>query len=218
MVAVGFGDGEYVLEPSKMVCLLRNYAAHARELGHQVTGRPRFFLKPPSSLLPSGGTVKIPDGVAELHHEVELAVIIGGTVKNIAEYEAEGYVLAYTVMLDITARDVQRRAKEAGLPWSEAKGYDTFAPVGPRAYPAAEYDWRERDIWLNVNGDRRQAGNTRDMLFSVGRIISEISRVMTLEAGDIILTGTPEGVGPLEAGDEVSAGIEGMERLRVRVG
>ena len=217
LVSMDLHGRELFLAPSKIICLLRNYKAHAEELGNSIPDRPEFFLKPPSSLLRNGGTVIIPEGVRSLHHEVELAAIMGRRCRLIAEEEAENYVSAYTVMLDITARDVQDRARSKGLPWSEAKGYDTFAPVGPRAYSLDEFEWRGRRIWLEVNGERRQDGNTSMMLYDVPRIISEISRVMTLEAGDLILTGTPAGVGPLTAGDKVVAGIEGMEALRVDV-
>jgi 2-keto-4-pentenoate hydratase/2-oxohepta-3-ene-1,7-dioic acid hydratase in catechol pathway len=205
------------LRPTKIVCLLRSYAAHAEELGNEVPGRPRIFLKPPSSLIPDGSNILIPEGVSKLHHEIELAMVIGRKGKDIPEGSAMEHVAFFLPMLDITARDVQDEAKSKGLPWTEAKGYDTFAPFGPEAVPASEYDWRSRRIWLRVNGVLKQDGNTDLLLFPPSRIISEISRIMTLEVDDIIMTGTPAGVGPLVEGDIVEAGIDGIEPMRFRV-
>ena len=218
MIVLDLHGSELLLAPSKIICLLRNYAAHAEELGNPIPRRPKFFLKPPSSLLGNGGTVMIPEGVGEIHHEVEMGVMIRRRCHGISEEDAKHYAGGYIVALDITARDVQAKAKSKGLPWTEAKGYDTFAPVGPSAYLPEKFDWRGRRIWLEVNGELRQDGNTDLMLYGIERMISEISRVMTLEGGDLILTGTPAGVGPLVAGDRVVAGIEGMEPLRVDVG
>ncbi|MGA1849159.1 MAG: fumarylacetoacetate hydrolase family protein [Thermoplasmatota archaeon] len=205
------------LRPTKIVCLLRSYAAHARELGNEVPERPRIFLKPPSSLLPDGSVIIIPKGVTSLHHEVELAMVMGKRGKDIPADSAMEHVALFLPMLDITARDVQDEAKSRGLPWTEAKGYDTFAPFGPEAAPASEFDWRSRRIWLSVNGELRQDGNTDLLLFDPSRIIAEISRIMTLEVGDIIMTGTPAGVGPLADGDIVEAGIDGIGSMRFRV-
>jgi len=217
MVSVTIEGLEHELRPSKIVCLLRTYAAHAKELSNAVPERPRFFLKPPSALLGNGGTVRCPPNVRELHHEVELSVIIGKRGANIPQGSAMEHVKAYTVMLDMTARDLQDEAKAKGLPWTEAKGYDTFAPVGPEAVLAKKYDWRGKRIWLKVNGEVRQDGNTSLMLFPLERIISDISRVMTLEEGDIIMTGTPSGVGRLCPGDLVEAGVEGISPMRVDI-
>lgn len=127
------------------------------------------------------------------------------------------HVEIYLPMLDITARDLQDAAKSKGLPWSEAKGYDTFAPVGPEAVRSSDHDWRGKRIWLEVNGQIRQDSNTDMLLFSVERMISDISKVMTLEPGDIIMTGTPPGVGPLLPGDRIRAGIDGMEPMEFDV-
>jgi len=217
MKTIAYLNSDLLMAPTKIICVLRNYSEHARELNSPVPERVKFFLKPPSSLLPNRGTVIIPDSVSSLHHEVELAAIIGRRGRYIPVNEAKGHVMAYTIMLDMTARDLQGIAKKEGLPWTVSKGYDTFAPFGPRAYPSGEYDWHNRRIWLDVNGERRQEGNTGDMLFSVERIVSEVSEVMTLEPGDILLTGTPPGVGPVRSGDEITAGIDGMEPLTVTV-
>lgn len=217
MVSVESSGREMELRPSKIICLLRSYAAHAEEMNNTVPERPRFFLKPPSSLLESGGIVRIPHGSRNVHHEVELSIVIGKRGFNIPVDVAMEHVFGYMIMLDITARDIQKEAKEKGLPWSEAKGYDTFAPVGPIIKERAEYEWKGRDIWLEVNGERRQSSKTDLLMWPIERIISDISSVMTLEEGDIIMTGTPEGVGPLAAGDRVRAGIDGLGILEIEV-
>ncbi|MGA1793012.1 MAG: fumarylacetoacetate hydrolase family protein [Thermoplasmatota archaeon] len=207
-------EGEMVrLRPTKIVCLLRSYAAHARELGNEVPGRPQFFLKPPSAMIENGSTIIIPPGVEKLHHEVELSLVISKGGRNISHEAAMDHVGLFLPMLDITARDLQDQARSKGLPWAEAKGFDTFAPVGPQAVRSEEFDWKGKRIWLEVNGEPRQDSNTDMMLFSVERIVSDISAVMTLEPGDIIMTGTPEGVGPLFSGDRIRAGIDGIEPL-----
>jgi 2-keto-4-pentenoate hydratase/2-oxohepta-3-ene-1,7-dioic acid hydratase in catechol pathway len=217
MVRVKVSEEVLELRPTKIVCLLRSYAAHARELGNEIPQRPFFFLKPPSSLLENHGSIVIPKGVEELHHEVELAFVISRGGSGIRVEEAFDHIGLFLPMLDITARDVQERAKNKGLPWTEAKGHDTFAPVGPQAVRASEYDWRDRRIWLEVNGEIRQDSSTGLLIFPPELIVSYISEIMTLEPGDIIMTGTPAGVGPLRAGDLVRAGIDGMEPMEFDV-
>jgi 2-keto-4-pentenoate hydratase/2-oxohepta-3-ene-1,7-dioic acid hydratase in catechol pathway len=217
MVGISMEGRDIELAPTKIVCLLRSYAAHASELSNPVPERPRFFLKPPSSLLGNGGEVIVPSGIGRIHHEVELAVVIGRKGWKVPLEQAMDHVLGYTIMLDITARDLQDESKRKGLPWTEAKGYDTFAPVGPICVPKERFDWRGKRIWLKVNGKMRQDSSTSLMLFPVERMVSDISSVMTLEEGDIISTGTPEGVGILEPGDQVEAGIEGIGVLNVSV-
>lgn len=211
------GGSSLCLSPSKIICLIRSFAAHAEEMGSEPSERPLFFLKPPSSLIGSGSKIIVPKEVSQLHHEVELAIIIGKRGKDIAQEDAMEHIGYYLPVLDLTARDIQSEAKIRGLPWSAAKGFDTFAPVGPVAYPARGMDYRGRRIWLKVNGETRQDSTTDLLLFSIERIISDISKVMTLEEGDIIMTGTPAGVGPIEPGDIVTAGIEGMEPMEFRV-
>lgn len=210
MIRCRFGDGWMDLAPSKIACLLRNYAAHAEEMKNAVPEKVRFFLKPPSSLLADGGSIVIPDGVRNVHHEVEMALLIGKRGTCIPRSDSMEYVKGFGVMLDITARGIQTEAKKKGLPWSEAKGYDTFAPVGGVFATADDFDYRSKRIWLSVNGTIRQEGNTDLMLFQPPEIISRISDVMILEPGDLILTGTPAGVGELNAGDVVKAGVEGI--------
>ncbi|MGA1821005.1 MAG: fumarylacetoacetate hydrolase family protein [Thermoplasmatota archaeon] len=217
MVEIKLGILDYSLSPSKIVCLLRNYAEHAREMADEVPIKPSFFLKPPSSLVGENGEIVIPECVEDLHHEVELAVIIGRKGRNIPKDDAMEHVKGFALMLDITARDIQSEAKKKGLPWTEAKGYDTFSPIGPTALPREDFDYRNKRIWLSVNGDMRQDGNTDQMVFTPEHLISAISSVMTLEEDDIIMTGTPAGVGPLEDGDVVEAGIEGLCRMKIGV-
>eukprot|EP01106_Pelomyxa_sp_JSP_P000493 TRINITY_DN1071_c0_g2_i3.p1 TRINITY_DN1071_c0_g2~~TRINITY_DN1071_c0_g2_i3.p1 ORF type:complete len:230 (+),score=59.21 TRINITY_DN1071_c0_g2_i3:8-697(+) len=216
-VWVEVGGVRHPLRPSKIICLLRSYAAHAKELGNAVPGRPMFFLKPPSAMVGGGGGIVVPPAVRDVHHEVELSFVVARRGKNIPESEALSYVKWWLVMLDMTARDVQDAAKAKGLPWAEAKGYDTFAPVGTTALPASTWDYHNKRIWLKVNDVMKQNSNTGLMLFSIERIIAELSRVMTLEEGDIVMTGTPDGVGPVRPGDVITAGIEGIGEVTAPV-
>ncbi|WP_456396526.1 fumarylacetoacetate hydrolase family protein, partial [Thermococcus sp.] len=190
MVRLPFRDSFYELRPSKIVCLGRNYAEHAKELGHDVPKEPVIFLKPPSSLIGPNEAIILPRKSREVHHEVELAVIIGKRGRRIPREKALDYILGYTIMLDITARDLQAEAREKGLPWTIAKGFDTFAPVGPRVVDRRELNIDDLEIGLRVNGQLRQLGRTSEMVFKVPELIEYISSVMTLEPGDIIATGT----------------------------
>ncbi len=217
MIRLPFRDGFYEVNPSKIICLGRNYAEHAKELGHEVPKEPVIFLKPPSALIGPNQTIILPKKSKEVHHEVELAVIIGKRGKNIPRERAMDHVLGYTILLDITARDLQWEAKRKGLPWTVAKGFDTFAPIGPRIVPKEELDPSELEIGLKVNGEVRQLSRTSKMIFKIPEIIEYISSIMTLEKGDIIATGTPEGVGPLRHGDIVEAWIEGIGVLKENV-
>ncbi|MCD6384071.1 MAG: fumarylacetoacetate hydrolase family protein [Thermoplasmata archaeon] len=211
-------DGDiYNLRPSKIIALARNYPSHAGEMGSKVPERVVFFLKPPSSLLPPNSEIVLPKVSREVHHEVELALIIGKGGRWISREKAHEHIQGYTILLDITARDLQAEAKRRGMPWAEAKGFDTFAPIGPKIVPASKLDPGDLEIGLKVNGSVRQLGRTSQMVFSVAEIIEYVSRIMTLEEGDIIATGTPEGVGPLKEGDEVEAWIEGIGTLKEKV-
>ena len=211
---VAFGSDELNLQPTKIIGLVKNYRAHAVEMGGEVPPEPRFFLKPPSALLPDGGTVILPAGSHRVDYEVELAVILSRHCRFVSIEDALDRVLGYAVTVDITARDLQGQAMKEGMPWALSKGCDTFAPLGPCIVPAQSLDPQSLPIWLKVNGQTRQSGNTRDMVFGVARLISYLSSVMTLEPHDIIATGTPEGVGPLLDGDWVEAGIDGIGVLR----
>jgi len=217
MIRLPFRDGFYEVNPSKIICLGRNYAEHAKELGHEAPKEPVIFLKPPSALIGPNQTIILPRKSREVHHEVELAVIVGKRGKDIPRERAMDYVLGYTIFMDITARDLQSEAKKKGLPWTVAKGFDTFAPIGPRIVPKEELDPSDLEIGLRVNGEVRQLSRTSKMIFKIPEIIEYISSIMTLEKGDIIATGTPEGVGPLRHGDIVEAWIEGIGVLKENV-
>ncbi len=217
MVVLPVKNGAVDIKPSKIVAVGRSYRAHAEEMGSSVPKEPVLFLKPPSAIVGPDSTIILPPQSRRVEHEVELAVIIGKKAKNIDIDGAMDYVFGYTILLDITARDLQAEAKKRGLPWSVSKGFDTFAPVGPRIVPKNDMEPSSLHIWLKVNGELRQDGNTKDMIFSVPFLVSYISKIMTLEPGDIIATGTPAGVGPLENGDTVEAGIDGIGILKERV-
>lgn len=214
MIRLPFRDTFYEVKPSKIICLGRNYAEHARELGHEIPKEPVIFLKPPSALIGPDQTIILPRRSNRVDHEVELAVIIGKRGKNIPREKAMDYVLGYTILMDITARDLQAEAKKKGLPWTVAKGFDTFAPIGPRVVDKREINVDDLEIGLKVNGEVRQLSRTSKMIFRIPEIIEYISSIMTLEKGDIIATGTPEGVGALRHGDVLEAWIEKIGTLR----
>ena len=190
------------VEPSKIVCVGRNYAAHAAELNNELPDQPLIFLKPPSTLIGPGETILLPPQSQRVEHEGELAVVISKTCRWVSPEEALEHVLGYTVANDVTARDLQRRDKQ----WTRGKGFDTFCPVGP--WIETEFDPADAVITTLVNGELRQMGSTRDMVFRVRQLIAYVTSFMTLEPGDLLLTGTPSGVGPLEDGDEVEVSIE----------
>lgn len=217
MVRLPFRDGFYELRPSKIVALAKNYAEHAKEMESDVPEKPVFFLKPPSALIGPGEPIILPRMSKRVDHEVELAVIIGKRAKRVPSEKAMDHVLGYTIMLDITARDLQAGARKKGLPWTIAKGFDTFAPVGPRVVGRRELNIEDLEIGLKVNGELRQLGRTSEMIFKVPELIEYISSIMTLEPGDIIATGTPAGVGPLRHGDVVEAWIEGIGKVEFDV-
>ena len=193
--------------PGKIVCVGRNYAAHAAEHGSEVPELPLLFMKPPSSVIPPGEAIQLPPQSKEVEHEAELAVVIGQRGRWISAQQAGEVILGYTVALDITARDLQRSDDQ----WTRAKGFDTFCPLGP--WIETELDPADAMVTCTVNGQLRQMASTRDMVFSVPELVAFISSVMTLEPGDLILTGTPAGVGPLVAGDQVTAEIEGIGQI-----
>ncbi|WP_297509032.1 fumarylacetoacetate hydrolase family protein [Thermococcus sp.] len=217
MVRLPFRDGFYELRPSKIIALAKNYAEHAKEMESDVPERPVFFLKPPSSLIGPGEPIILPRMSKRVDHEVELAVIIGKRAKRVPAEKAMDYILGYTILLDITARDLQAEARERGLPWSLSKGFDTFAPVGPRIVDRRGLNIADLEIGLKVNNEVKQLGRTSEMVFTVPEIIEYISSIMTLEPGDIIATGTPAGVGPLRHGDKVEAWIEGIGKVEFEV-
>ncbi len=201
------------LRPGKLLCIGRNYAAHVREMGDvaDLPTEPVVFLKPPTALIGNGEEVVIPSMSSDVHHEVELVVVIGTPGRQIEEDRAMDHVAGYALGLDMTARDLQSRAKDARAPWSVAKGFDTFAPLGEIVGAEAVSDPHELEIELSVNGFVRQRGSTRDLIFPIPKLISYLSRIFTLEPGDLIYTGTPEGVGPVKSGDVLEAKASGSK-------
>jgi 2-keto-4-pentenoate hydratase/2-oxohepta-3-ene-1,7-dioic acid hydratase in catechol pathway len=194
--------------PSKIICIGRNYVAHAEEHQADVPEVPLLFLKPPSSVLANGETILLPPQSQQVEHEGELAVVIGKRGRWLDPESAKDYILGYTVANDVTARDLQRRDGQ----WTRGKGFDTFCPFGP--WIETEFDPADAVITCTVNGELRQMGSTRDMVFPVRQLVAYVSSVMTLEPGDLLLTGTPAGVGKLGDGDEVVVSIEGLGELR----
>ncbi|PVF95942.1 hypothetical protein CPB86DRAFT_710215 [Serendipita vermifera] len=192
---------------SKIVAIGRNYAKHAKELGNAVPEKPFFFLKPTSSYVFNGGNVEIPQGVL-VHHEVELGVIIGKTGRDIVAANAEEHIAGYALGIDMTGRNVQDAAKKKGLPWSTAKGFDTFTPISDFIPKTSISDPNSLNLWLKINGQFKQNGTTGDMIFRIPQLIEHVSSIMTLEEGDLLLTGTPEGVGAIQAGDRITAGLQ----------
>ncbi|MGD2072657.1 MAG: fumarylacetoacetate hydrolase family protein [Candidatus Thorarchaeota archaeon] len=214
---IEFKNSNMDLVPTKIIALARNYSAHAAEMKSSIPDEPTIFLKPPSSLIGDGGVVILPSVSRRVDYEVELAVIMKTQCSHVSVEQALHHVLGYSILIDVTARDIQAEAKKKGISWAVAKGFDTFAPLGPRIASASSLNPHDCDIWLNLNGERKQQGNTRNMIFPVEALISHISRIMTLEPMDIIATGTPEGVGPLKDGDTIEAGIEGIGTLTLHV-
>lgn len=201
----------------KIICLGRNYLDHIRELGNKVPDRAVIFCKPASSLLSDGGTIQIPTYSNACHHELELALLVGKKGKNISEDQALSHLAGYAVALDLTLRDVQDELKSKGLPWEIAKGFDTSCPLSDFV-PVAQVDNPNAiHLTLKVNGDIRQQGTTAQMMRSVEEIVAEVSSFYTLEAGDIILTGTPAGVSRIQSGDQLEGEIEEVGTLRVSV-
>jgi 2-keto-4-pentenoate hydratase/2-oxohepta-3-ene-1,7-dioic acid hydratase in catechol pathway len=201
------------VEPSKILCVGRNYRAHAAELGHPLPSEPLLFLKPASALLGPGGTIELPDPLlsSRIEHEVELGLVLGRRVRRATEQQARDAIFGYTVVGDITARDLQSKEQQ----WTRAKGMDGFCPVGPVV--VSELSPARLGIRCLVNDELRQSASTRDMLFSPAAIVAYASQTMTLEPGDLVATGTPEGVGPLRDGDRLVLEIEGIGALCLHV-
>lgn len=195
--------------PSKIVAVGLNYRAHAAEMGKELPAEPLLFLKAPTALLPPGGNVVLPPSSQRVEHEAELALVVGRAASHVSEADALDYVLGYTCLDDVTARDIQRREKV----YARAKGFDTFCPVGPWLETEIG-DPQNLDVELRVNGEIRQRGSTSDMIFSVAQVVAFVSGIMTLLPGDLITTGTPPGVGGLAVGDQVEIAISGIGVLR----
>jgi 2-keto-4-pentenoate hydratase/2-oxohepta-3-ene-1,7-dioic acid hydratase in catechol pathway len=193
--------------PKKIICVGRNYAAHAKEHDVEVPAVPLIFLKPQTSLIAHQQKIVLPPQSAHVEHEAELAVVIGKPGRWVTPEDALSHIFGYTIANDVTARDLQRSDGQ----WTRAKGFDTFCPVGP--WIETEFDPADAVITCHVNGEMRQMASTRDMIFSISQLIAFVSSVMTIEKGDLLLSGTPAGVSPLNPGDRVDVSIEGLGTL-----
>jgi 2-keto-4-pentenoate hydratase/2-oxohepta-3-ene-1,7-dioic acid hydratase in catechol pathway len=197
--------------PSKIIGVGRNYSEHAREQGVEISEYPILFMKPTSTIIGHEEVILLPPQSKQVEHEAELAVVIGKCGRWIKDEEAKKYILGYTIANDVTARDLQSRDGQ----WTRAKGFDTFCPLGP--WIENEVDVSDSMISCRVNGDLRQMASTREMIFPLSQIIAYISSIMTLLPGDVILTGTPAGVGAIKSGDEIEISIDGLGLLKNKV-
>lgn len=215
-------DGTSDLFPvHRIYCVGRNYAEHAKEMGFSEREAPFFFAKPADAVLPvpfgTTGQLPYPGETSNLHHEIELVVAVGKSGADIAAADATKYIYGYAVGLDITRRDLQLTLRDKGRPWDVAKGFDYAAPISPIKMIAATGEMLGAQIWLNVNGARRQASTTAKLIWNVNETIEHLSKFYELRPGDLIYTGTPEGVGAIERGDELDGGIEKIGALKVKV-
>lgn len=201
----------------KILCIGRNYADHIKELGNETPERPVIFMKPASSVIGEGEEIVIPPYSSDCHHEAELALLIGTGGSNIPAAEALKHLAGYGVAIDLTLRDVQAELKKKGLPWDIAKGFDTACPLSEFVPRDQVADPQELIITLSVNGAKRQDGSTALMIHRIPELISYLSSIFTLEPGDLVLTGTPAGVGPVKSGDRVIAEIKGVGKIEVSV-
>ena len=219
--AVPVAGSDALFPVRRIYCVGRNYAAHAREMGFTGREPPFFFMKPGDAVLPVAqgetGQLPYPSLTTDLHHEIELVVAIGQGGAYIAAQDALSHVWGYAVGLDMTRRDLQAQMKQQGRPWSIAKGFDASAPIGPITPAAQAGDLQQAAIWLRVNGQQRQAGRIDQLIWSVAETIEHLSAAWTLQPGDLIFTGTPEGVGAVQRGDVLEGGIDGLGTLRLAV-
>ena len=200
----------------RILCVGRNYAAHRREMGGDERDPPFFFAKPADAVVPGGGRIPYPSATRDLHHEIELVLAVGGAGADLSPEEASGLIFGYAVGVDLTRRDLQNQAKAKGQPWEAGKAFDRSAPIsaiqrGPAPSPEAR-------IWLAVNGEVRQTGSIGDMIWSSAEILAQASTLWRLAPGDLVFTGTPEGVGPVGPGDTVTGGVDGVGALEFTVG
>jgi 2-keto-4-pentenoate hydratase/2-oxohepta-3-ene-1,7-dioic acid hydratase in catechol pathway len=193
--------------PGKIVCVGRNYREHAKELGNEVPKEPLLFLKPPSSVVWEGESIVLPAASTRVEHEGEIGVVIGRTMTRVSEADAARGIRAIVAVNDVTARDLQKTDGQ----WTRAKGFDTFCPLGEESSELPDLD--NLTVVTRVNGVERQRGKSSEMVFSIPSLLAYISRIMTLEPGDLVATGTPSGVGPLVSGDVVEIEIEGVSRV-----
>ncbi len=219
MPTVHFEDGSS-LPAHTLFCIGRNYAAHARELDNPVPDRPVIFIKPDTAIVQDGGEIVLPAASHDVHHEVELVVVLGGGGRYLDEAAALACIAGYGVGIDVTARDIQNEAKRHAYPWAVGKGFDSFAPISHFVSAGRVTDPQTLQIALHVNGRQVQHGQARAMLFPVARLIAALSEVFTLQAGDLVFTGTPAGVARFVAGDRLEASLmvaDGTELTRLAV-
>ena len=214
--------GDTEIFPTKIICLGRNYVKHAKEMNSQIPKEPIFFCKTTNCLIKTGEPIIYPrilyenSEINRVDHEVELAFIVREKCKNIKAKAYEEYNLGYTIFLDITAREMQMQDRGINLPWYRSKNFDTFGPIGPKIVEDIE-DPHDLKIELKLNGEVKQSSNTKFMIFKIPEIIEYLSKYITLESGDVIATGTPSGVGPIQPGDIIEATIEKIGTLRNKV-
>ena len=201
------------LPPGKVVCVGLNYAAHVTEMNSKNIGEPLLFIKPATALTAIEEAIQIPEGRGACHFESEMALLIGRPLKNCKEEDVVEAIAGVGIALDLTLRDLQKQLKEAGQPWEKAKGWDGACPLSPFVKTEAVKDLQDVDIKLWQNGELKQDGNTRQMLTPVVPLICHITEFFSLQPGDVILTGTPEGVGPLKTGDQLSLELEGLLKI-----
>lgn len=220
--ALPIAGSEALFPVRRIYCVGRNYAEHAQEMGHSGREAPFFFMKPADAVLPGSAhqpaQMPFPLLTSNLHHEVELVVAIGSGGANIAVADAPRHIAAYAVGLDMTRRDLQAEAKKQGRPWCIAKGFDHSAPIGPLVLASQAPDLAQASIQLQVNGSVRQSGKISDMIYNIAETIAEISKAWTLQAGDLIFTGTPAGVAAVQRGDLLVAEVDGLPALHLRLG
>lgn len=205
------------IQVGKIICIGRNYIEHAKEMQADIPVTPVIFLKPPSAIIQDGEGIIIPKISNDMHHEVELVVVIGKDGKSIPVSEADSYILGYAIGLDMTLRDVQAEAKKKGLPWTVAKGFDTSAPISEVLLKDEVPEPQNLNLICRVNGSVRQQSNTDKMIFNVNKLIEYISSIITLEQGDLIYTGTPEGVSQVNNGDTIEAELAGYIKITHKV-
>jgi len=201
----------------KIICIGRNYKDHAAELGNKLPQKPLMFFKPTSAYVTAGQPIKIPIGCKNLQHEVELAIIVGRRATKIEPGQAWDYVGGYALALDMTARDFQDEAKKQGHPWLLSKGFDTSCPVSDYISKDRLPDPHNVDLWLKVNGALKQKANTKEMIFDIPTMLSHATQYVTMEPGDLLLTGTPAGVSSLKDGDEIECGLGDILTMKFRV-
>ncbi len=216
--------GDITINPTKIICLGRNYIEHAKEMKSKIPKEPLFFVKTLNTLITEGNPIIYPKMLYnsqeynQVDHEVELAFIISNVCKNIQTEQAYEYIRGYTIFLDITARKMQISDRNINLPWYRSKNFDTFGPIGPHVAPCAEIkDPHHLSIDLKINGEVRQQSNTENMIFKIPEILSFLSKFITFAPDDIVATGTPSGVGPIQPGDLIEASIEKIGKITHKV-